>query len=79
MKHLSKVCTQEDNILYQSYCSIDIEFIENTELYTILSEFSKLEIKVLNLLIINENTQQEVAEHLNISQPRVSAIKKKFF
>lgn len=69
----------EDNILCQSYYIIDTELIENTELYKILSEFSELEMKVLNLLVVNGNTQQEIAKYLNISQPRVSAIKKKHF
>ncbi len=68
----------KDTIICQLAYNINIDYIDNEKLYKILSEFTELDMKVLNLLIVNGNTQKEIAEHLKISQPRVSAIKKKY-
>jgi len=78
-KQLNNEFINRDIIMNHLCQYIDVDFIDNEKIYEILLKFSELDIKVLNLLLVNGNTQKEIAEYLNISQPRVSAIKKKYY
>jgi len=55
-EQLNNEFTDADNLIQNLCDNIDINFIDNDNLFKILSKFSELDVKVLNLLVINYNT-----------------------